>query len=86
MQKLSALLRMEVINLADGNRLGYVSDVEISEDARVTALYVKGTAQLMGICQGVFHRQGEITIPFSRVKKIGSDIVIVDIAGSRLHV
>lgn len=65
----------EVINVSDGARLGFVSDVEIDlKDGRLTALIVPGAYRLMGF----LGRDEDIVIKWENIKKIGDDIIIID--------
>lgn len=66
----------EVINVTDGARLGYVSDVEIELDTgRITALIVPGTYKFMGF----LGREDDIVISWEKIKKIGDDVIIIDV-------
>ena len=66
----------EVICIADGRRLGYVSDVQVElPEGRVCALLVCGPGKVMG----AFGRHEEFCIPWNCIQKIGPDIVLVDI-------
>ena len=66
----------EVICVADGRRLGFVSDVEIElPEGRVVALCVPGPCRFMG----VLGRQEDYVIPWRCIKRIGPDIILVDI-------
>ena len=62
----------EVINCTDGARLGYVTDIEICiDDCRVTALIISS-------CNKVFKKLDEILIPWDKIEKIGTDVIIVN--------
>ena len=66
----------EVICVANGQRLGFVSDVEIEmPEGRVIAILVPGPCQFFGF----LGRQGDYVIPWKCIKRIGPDIVLVDI-------
>ena len=65
----------EVICLADGMRLGFVCDVVVEvPDGCVAAIVVPGPCRFFGIAG---HRDDYI-IPWSCIKKIGPDIVLVE--------
>ena len=65
----------EVICVADGRRLGFVSDVEIEiPEGRVLAILVPGPCRFMGI----LGRQDDYIIPWKYIKRIGPDIILVD--------
>jgi len=60
------LAQKEVINVVDGRRLGFISDIEINlEEGRVEALILPGQGKFLGI----FGRESEKVIPWSHVKK-----------------
>ena len=66
----------EVINICTCRRLGYVADVEFDpEKGCITAFIVPGPARIWG-CLG---RDTEYVIPFSCVRQIGGDIILVDV-------
>jgi len=69
------LRQKEVINLSDGARYGFVSDVELSaKDGCITALIVPGPGRVLG----VFGRDQEYCIPWGAITKIGEDVILVD--------
>jgi YlmC/YmxH family sporulation protein len=74
--RLCELRCKEVINGCDCKKLGYVTDVIIDEcSGMVEALIVPRPGKICGfISDG-----GEYVIPFKCVKKIGEDIILVEI-------
>lgn len=69
------LKRKEVINVTDGRRMGFVSDVDINlEDGRIDAIILPGPAKIFGI----IGKDNEVTIQWDSIKKIGEDIILVD--------
>lgn len=65
----------EVVNICDGTRMGYVEDVQIDLClGRITAIVVPGQRRLMN----VLGRRENIVIPWSAIRNIGDDIVLVD--------
>ncbi len=72
---INELKTKEVINVTDGARLGFVSDVEIDLiDGRLTAIIVPGAYRMMGF----LGREDDIVIKWENIKKIGDDIIIID--------
>lgn len=70
------LKRKEVINICDCRRLGFVGDVEFDrETGCVTHLIVPGP----GCMCGIFGREKEYVIPFSEVRQIGEELILVEI-------
>lgn len=65
----------EVINLADGARLGYIFDAELDlETGKVTSLIIPGPGKVLGL----FGKESEYSIPWEAIKKIGDDIVLIN--------
>lgn len=74
--KLTQLQCKEVICVDSGQRLGFIEDVQIElPEGRVAALIVPGPGSLLGMGSS----RHDYCIPFSCVRKIGPDIVLVDI-------
>ena len=66
----------EVICVADGRRLGFVTDVEVElPKGNVVAIVVPGPCRFLGI----FGRRDDFVIPWNCIRKIGPDIILVDI-------
>ena len=66
----------EVICVSDGRRLGFISDVEVEIPCgNVLAIIVPGPCRLFG----VLGRNDDYVIPWRCIKRIGPDIVLVDI-------
>jgi len=76
MNRSADLKQKEVINLSDGRRLGFVSDIEIDLDnGKVDAIVIPGGGRFFGI----IGKDNEFIIPWERIKKIGEDIILVDL-------
>ena len=66
----------EVICISDGRRLGFVTDVEVKiPEGEVIAIIVPGPCRVMGL----FGRTDDFRIPWNCIKRIGPDIILVDI-------
>lgn len=66
----------EVINIRNAKRLGYVQDVTADlETGTITSIIVPGSNKLINIFTG----SNEIEIPWTDIKCIGEDIILVDI-------
>jgi YlmC/YmxH family sporulation protein len=72
----------EVINVEDGSRYGYVGDMEIDwTEGKVRSLVVPGRLRLLGL----LGREEDVVIPFSAVRRLGEDIILVDGAGGAVR-
>lgn len=75
MNRTADLRQKEVINISDGRRLGFVSDVEIDlENGKIDAIVLPGGGRFFGF----IGKDNEFIIPWERIKKIGEDIILVD--------
>jgi len=76
MNRASDLKQKEVVNLGDGRRLGFISDVEIDlENGKVDAIVIPGSGRLLGF----IGKDSQMVIPWEKIKKIGEDIVLVEL-------
>lgn len=66
----------EVINIKNAKRLGYVQDVTADfESGRIKEIIVPGSTKFFNL----FSTGNEIVIPWSCIKIIGEDIILVNI-------
>ena len=74
--KFTQLQCKEVICIADGRRLGFVTDVQVElPEGNVCAIVVPGPCRFFGLGG----RQEDYLIPWNCIRKIGPDIVLVDV-------
>ena len=67
---------LEVININNGKRLGFVQDVCADLDTgKITHIIVPGSNKLMNI----FSSNNEIVISWEDIKCIGDDLILVEI-------
>ncbi|MFG6373379.1 MAG: YlmC/YmxH family sporulation protein [Oscillospiraceae bacterium] len=72
---ISDLRYKEIIDVADGCRYGYPQDIVVElTTGQVTALLVPGQPRFFGL----LGRDEDIVIPWSRVRQVGEDIILVD--------
>ena len=75
MCRISELQYKEIVDIADGTRYGFLNDVEVDGDrGTVEALVVSGQRRLLGL----LGREPDVAFPWSAVKGIGTDIILVD--------
>ena len=66
----------EVICVSDGRRLGYISDARIDlPQGHILAIIVPGPCRFFGL----WGRRDDYIIPWHCIRKMGPDIVLVDI-------
>ncbi|MCL6638277.1 MAG: YlmC/YmxH family sporulation protein [Firmicutes bacterium] len=76
MVKISDLRVREVINVADGRKLGPIKDIDIDlEQGRISAIILPGPGRLFSF----FGREEEIVVPWEKIKRIGVDVILVDL-------
>ena len=74
--RITELYCKEVICIADDRRLGFVADVEVQmPEGVIRAIVVPGPCRFLG----VLGRKDDFVIPWKCIRKIGPDIVLVDI-------
>lgn len=72
--RITELRCKEVINLADGTRMGYVGDVEVDTVCgRVVSLVIPGRCRFFGL----FGREEDYIVPWEAIERIGDDIILV---------
>lgn len=75
MNRAYSLRQKEVINVLDGTRLGFVSDVEINlADGRIEGIVIPGQTRLFGL----LGKDNEYIIPWDNIIKVGEDIILVE--------
>lgn len=75
--RLNELDGIEVINMHDGTRIGVISPSDLVidvETGQIKAIMVPTRSRF-----NLFSSHGELTIPWERVRKIGSEVMIVDL-------
>ena len=76
MTKFTDLHCKEVICVCNGQRLGFISDARIElPEGNICAIIVPGPCRFFGL----WGRRDDYLIPWNCIKRIGPDIVLVDI-------
>ena len=72
--RMGDLRNKEVINVKDGARIGFVSDIELdTRTAQLTAVVVYGKLRFFGL----LGREPDIVIPWKDISLIGNDTMLV---------
>lgn len=75
--KLSELERKDIINIRDGKKVGRIVDVEFD----ITNGYmIRFIIESSNLIKSIFSSGEELTIKFSQIKKMGEDVILIDIS------
>ncbi|SHR18777.1 Uncharacterized protein conserved in bacteria [Mycobacteroides abscessus subsp. abscessus] len=78
MVKISEFQIKDVVNVADGKKLGNISDIEINlSNGKIEAIIVSGSGRMLGF----FGKEEEIIISWRNILKIGEDVILVRYRG-----
>jgi YlmC/YmxH family sporulation protein len=79
MVKISDFQIKDVVNVADGKRLGNIGDIEINlTTGKIEAVVITGSGRVLGF----FGRDEDVVIPWKNILKIGQDVILVRYKGS----
>lgn len=76
--RLSDLIGKDIINIADGARLGTVGDSDLiinGETGYIESIVLPNSGGFLGMWSG----RSQMVIPWQAVKKIGSEVIVVEI-------
>lgn len=76
--RLSELIGKEVVNLYDGTRLGVLGEADLLFDGETGDMEAIILPSRGGIA-GIFGDRGHIVIPWNCVRKVGTEVIIVDL-------
>ena len=71
---LSDLQTKDIINMRNGNNLGRIIDAKIDESGKITYFVVEERKLMRKVTRG-----GGASFDFERIKKIGEDVILVDL-------
>ena len=73
--RMSELQRKDIININDGRIVGRIIDAEIDEKGNLYGLIIEKSKYM----KSLFSTESDITIKFDQIKKLGSDVILIDI-------
>ena len=73
---LSDLQSKDIINIKDGEKVGNIIDVILDSSGNLDSLVVQKNKLLSSIFPG----KDEFKVKWSQIKKIGEDVILVDVA------
>ena len=72
---LSDLQTKDVVNINDGKKIGRIIDAVINDTGIIEYLSIEKRVSL----NNLFNKDNETTITFKQIKRIGEDVILVDI-------
>lgn len=72
---LSDLQTKDVVNINDGKKIGRIIDAVINDTGIIEYLSIEKRGSLINL----FNKDNETTITFKQIKRIGEDVILVDI-------
>jgi len=73
-ERIAELRDRQVVNINDGNVLGFVGDIELdTSNGKLSALVIYGRPKAMGF----LGREDDIIIPWEDIDVIGSETILV---------
>ena len=74
MVRISEFQIKDVVNMADGKKLGNISDIDIDlQTGKIEAIIISGVGRIFSF----FSKEEEIVIPWRNILKIGEDVILV---------
>ncbi|MBT2687951.1 YlmC/YmxH family sporulation protein [Bacillus sp. ISL-47] len=74
MVKISEFQMKDVVNVADGRKLGNIGDIDINiNTGKIEAVVIGGAGKVLGF----FGKDEDIVIPWKNILKIGEDVILV---------
>ncbi len=74
--KLSELQKKDIINIKNGKKIGKIIDVEFDVDSGYMIHFVIERTHIM---RNIFSQTEDICIKFTQIKKMGEDVILIDI-------
>lgn len=77
---LTQLREMEVIDISEGKRLGFINDIILDDDlTRIECLIIPPEGNFLSILK----KKDELKIYWNQIKVIGFDVILVDTKASK---
>ena len=75
--RLSELQKKDIVNIKDGKKIGKIIDVYFDE---TSGYMIKFIIEKTNFVKSLFSNTDEIVIKFSQIKKMGEDVILIDIS------
>lgn len=78
MGRISDFQLKDIVNVANGKKLGNISDIHLNLTAgTIDSIVISSSGKIFGL----FGKEEEIIIPWSQIVKIGEDVILVRYSG-----
>ena len=65
----------ELVDISDGTRYGFIGDLEVdTESGTIRNIIVYGRSRVFGL----LGRENDLVFPWSAIKRIGADLILID--------
>lgn len=79
--RIAELQYKEVVDIHDGTKYGFINDIELdTELGTVSNVIIYGKPRVLGL----FGRNPDTVFPWSSVKRIGADLILVDTCSHKI--
>ncbi|MFK2824918.1 YlmC/YmxH family sporulation protein [Bacillus sp. B190/17] len=74
MSRISDFQLKDIVNVANGKKLGNISDINLNLTAgTIESIVISRSGKILGL----FGKEEEIVIPWTQIIKIGEDVILV---------
>ncbi|KKB39265.1 YlmC/YmxH family sporulation protein [Bacillus thermotolerans] len=81
MGRISEFQMKDIVNVANGKKLGNISDIHLNlHSGTIDSIVISRSGKFLGL----FGKEEEIIIPWTQIVKIGEDVILVRYAGPPL--
>lgn len=74
--RISELQTKDIVNINDGKRIGKIVDIEINNEGQIVYLIIESKKAIRAF---ISSSMPDSTITFNQIKKIGEDVILVDL-------
>lgn len=78
--RIAELQYKELVDISDGTRYGFIGDLEVdTETGAIQNIIVYGRSRALGL----LGRKNDTVFPWSAIKRIGADLILIDGGNSK---
>ena len=80
LSSINGMKTMEVIDINTGSKIGFIKDIKLDNEAQKVISII-----LPGETKGWFGKSEDIEIPWSKILKVGIDVILVDYSEGNIN-